>query len=1667
MARLELPTRSFVESFMRRAFPEYDWSQGSALTDLVVKNFAVILQPLRHEIDITKINQSLDNYAYMREADVDSLAANWGKVRQRGARAEGSVRLYFDTAADYSFTFLEFLDDAGTVYTLTAPVSITAQQLLAQRRSDGTFYFDVSASSVGIGDRYVVPAGAIRSLRNRPTNVVSVENIEPFRVTSPNESNYDVVNSLYRNLGLKNLVNRAAIRAPIYDTFPGVLDIYIAGTGDPKMYRDQRTVTVDGGNITYHAGGCADVWLNTNNVQTREVILTYLPSSGRVDFVDAEQAAARELVYNFTQGYLSNDGIFLPSQNNEDLDESMSVEFDGPVLSTVAKLSALNLWPLTATDILGGADLLALVSSTSFVDPVGPPLTGTAATTGDMASFESNQRRRMSALSGKVFEVTPEFVATGEKPVTTLSPAASRQLFVAGISSFGPNIFDPVIIASGNAAGEYVVTALNLPDEIWIGRPVGQVVLSNEVADGPGRYKYDVTGFIPTHVDSTFSVYSNPGDGDPGLDQTPSRWANVIEVQRTQALTQIVLNTTGFALPVAVTGGLAGNTAVGDRVIVGSFKSSTFTKDDSIGTLLYTNALPSALVAGTTTLSAVGVGLKAQPGDLVVFDGVSGLTQAQLQVTGGDGTVITAVIEGAVSSDQLKIFALGFDVPAGTAYAVVKNRQNMATATTTSVVGPLATYATFPLGLGDASGLVTVGPLKAVTVTLGGGNATIVRNVASNTASVEFPAGTLTPLFLRDTLVVTGAGALNGSYPVLAKTTTRVIVDASSNASFVSGVVATANCAFHRKSAMPIVGSSNTIAATRTLKFVPPAQTIKITTGAFGYQTPIVGSPVSQQYGAQRYVGVLKAVTLVGPNYVWEIAPNNTGVDLFTVSVTNRQAAYGVTLYAAAGDSTWVTLTGAPNIGSISIGDRVTIAGSVGHDGVFFVDSLDIPGQRVRIAASLSSAAGSGTATVDTVPFLQVAGGGRAQANVRDDNTGAFYSFGHTAATGADIGGTVTQGSYTGTLISYDNVAYTWAVQTLPSAIFDSISTPVTISTSAAGGTLQAPSTVSLTSLTNVTLTLPSTPAFLATEVVEFRSRFGSEGGLMESTGLKVNENLYTPFGSITNQYEVVVPNSDLLGRYPVTQVTSSLLTLANAVAGPLVRIANAPPAKALTIVGSLSLAGPALQITETDLGKWAGPGRVVQIKNGATVYNLYVASVISANTVQFVNSFPVTLQSTTRWTYEVLEGFVTPFAVVPAANFRSYRIYHQPDLGDTLAEGVAGSTVANSDIFSTPEPLDTLLGGVPLAAGEYYIQIDTGDDASLEPYKIVALISSSSVQLDTLLTGTAPSNVGYRVVRIPDPLYREGWFDGVITSPTQITLLESIPSHYNSQLDATVLVERHELASNTPLVLPRLGGSVTGSVLTLNTAPNTTADWTSGVGFATAQVGQYVRVFFRQRDQSRARDTSGSVLKTYNYYRTNEYMVLPVVKILSADQLDPDTLQVVQSLTVNHQWADDGLRYSAHEQTYVQLTGSTDAFAPIRIVYLTDPSVKAVDDYLVDPDTRILAASLMAKRMEVVSVNVSASVRTETTATAVANAISTYINTLRSTEPLTKVGIMKYLFDQGVVSYLDLDAFTMDVTYFPCEHASGPLVSPNVSEFFGAPTASYLAGNVSVTVLA
>ena len=1543
MSKLALPSRAYIEDFVTRAFPQYDWSRGSAINDLVIKAFSAIIQPLRHEIDAVKVNGSVSNWQYMRAADLDALAANWGKFRQTGGLSIGTVRIYFSAAQDYQFNTLEFFSSDGTTFVLSNPVSIIATDLFTRRLSDGTFYFDVTVQSVGAGSRYALPSNSITGVRNKPVGIISVANLSDFHVTAPDESNFDVVNSMYKNLGMRNLVSRQSIRAPILDNFPGIVDVFIAGVGHPQMLRDLITVQLPTGAVQMHLGGMTDVWLNTTSISKQQVLISYVPTSLEIKIVSANQAQSSELIFSFTRGQYSIDGVYSnPDVSLLALDESTSVQFDVqgvPESALVLGLIGANQAQLAARDILAGTELISLVGPSGF-SPYFGDLTNLNFNNTDVQANDyvlvDGVYRKVIKKSGRLLDLAPLItsVQTYAFSGTPLAPSV-RAVPLPSID-IAARINDRLILPNSAAAGEYTILGL-AANVAYIGKPVAKGTAvsfgaSGTIVNGQVFRYFDPLGgrpLLPPGVGTTHFLYFGT---DAGYDQT--KYFQIASIIPGLAYTTITVIDPAavsptFGTPCSVIQGLAGILPSPSLFTLqrdqGALSAQDSVQSFAVGHTKYANATPVAIPAGTNVLVSLGIGAVAAVGDLIEFTDVNVAT-ALIPQTGGDGSRVSVIISSITSTDQVSYTPpLPFNVAANTAFSVQRNATQVAQAVATVVdsLNSDFTVASMPLGLGDALGL-------------------IVKDPSDNQ------------------YIITSATAGN----------------------------------------------------VRTLQFNAPVGVRTLTFTAGGYVPPVTSDTnkaVQQIVGATTYNGVL--FDFDNSTRTWRVIPN-TSSDLFS------------------------------DVSAINV---LVVGGSAKG--------------RLSIAASAIALAGYVDAVV------------------------------------ADLGSLVRQGVYTGLLDAYDNTIHAWKVKPLSdSDLFDSttVSTFVDIGsgtpTPAHGaGTLVAPAGPVTIGTGAVTLSLSAPPGFGAGAILRFFSRLGRSGGLYNGSSFLVSKDPLintAPFaGVIAGSHDLMILAGNNAGIYPITKVNPFNLLVTGSLTPEYVKIPNCPTAQ--PIVNATAWTVGTTTFAQPNIGLWASPGRAIRVTGSGGTFLFVVASINNINSVEIENpGLTFTLFPNSGFTYQIVEALNTPFWIVPAANLKKYRIFRVADHGDLIEASSLGgfSNVAPTSFTDNTVDFASLLVNADFVTTDYQLFIDSGSQASSTPVQILNVASTNVITVAVTFTLTE-SNVAYRIVRFNKSRDTENWVEATVVAMAdpKTQLLLNVPNgydfaRYGSRLLFDVTIVPHPSwvppggwGFGTNWQMPKFTAAYDPGtkILTLDTVTN---HWTYTAGDAYTALagmllvaGSKVRVSLRIQDRSTASQLSGSALNTFNYY-ADTFFNLPVVQISDVQLLDSSSLQPVRSVDFSLRVDNPGLRYSAQETNTLVINDPTVALLPLAITYVADSSVVLVNNYLNQADTRVVNANQLAKRMETFSVSVTISVRSTLTANEVSSQIASFINTRRSTQVLSKADIIKDLYSNTAISYIDIGSFVMTGKYYK-QNGTTELHTA-VDEVFGAETATYLANNISVIIL-
>ena len=234
----------FVRERVRKAFPSLAITEADDLTDVLIDPIRVLFEPLVREVKLVKLRSSLRNISSLSDDEVDALMGNFFSVRVSGGYAVGVVRAYFSTPQTVSITQTQpATTRSGLRFFPTRPQQITADQMLLN--IDGSeYYFDINYTAENRGDEYNVEPNEVVSVANLPS-ATRARNLRRFRGGIARESSADFSARTQRSLSDKTLTVERGISATLYENFPTLRQLLVAGFRDPEMVRD----VIQGGSL--------------------------------------------------------------------------------------------------------------------------------------------------------------------------------------------------------------------------------------------------------------------------------------------------------------------------------------------------------------------------------------------------------------------------------------------------------------------------------------------------------------------------------------------------------------------------------------------------------------------------------------------------------------------------------------------------------------------------------------------------------------------------------------------------------------------------------------------------------------------------------------------------------------------------------------------------------------------------------------------------------------------------------------------------------------------------------------------------------------------------------------------------------------------------------------------------------------------------------------------------------------------------------------------------------------------------------------------------------------------------------------------------------------------------------------------------------------------------
>jgi hypothetical protein len=240
---------SSIVAYLNGTIPDANFSDGTALHDLVVVPIATVIAALEGDVNQLEsrlaIQKLLEDETESAASMLDQLASNFFISRNTGSRSEGVVQITLSSNDAFTLpigTLFEKSPGVEFVYDQEQPLVVASTDMEPETNSDGSFTGNyvanvfVTASRDGIGSGLI--PGKFTSMTNSPKNLISITNKDTFTEVDEQESNFEFASRLKDALTYRGFNTERSIRTVLLDSIDSVINVYVVGAGDPAMQRD-------------------------------------------------------------------------------------------------------------------------------------------------------------------------------------------------------------------------------------------------------------------------------------------------------------------------------------------------------------------------------------------------------------------------------------------------------------------------------------------------------------------------------------------------------------------------------------------------------------------------------------------------------------------------------------------------------------------------------------------------------------------------------------------------------------------------------------------------------------------------------------------------------------------------------------------------------------------------------------------------------------------------------------------------------------------------------------------------------------------------------------------------------------------------------------------------------------------------------------------------------------------------------------------------------------------------------------------------------------------------------------------------------------------------------------------------------------------------------------
>lgn len=271
----------FLAEYAADNVPQGDYSDGSALRDLVVRAIAFNFAYLRATADQLRVRQSLQSIQDVDTTDdseaaddaVDEILSNWFATRNRGsfvtfvAHARASTQI--DIRIPAGTTFYKDADIAFLLNNDGEDLTIPAEDLVPLFDTTGAvtdYTFQIPLVAEQRGTAYAISAGVFAGFDDFSPYVTQVEAVNDVTGGTDVETTDEYIERAETLVTVRNLINARSNDAVLRDEFPEIVRITTVGMGDTEMVRD--LVKEDATGVELHVGGHMDTFVSLPVTET-------------------------------------------------------------------------------------------------------------------------------------------------------------------------------------------------------------------------------------------------------------------------------------------------------------------------------------------------------------------------------------------------------------------------------------------------------------------------------------------------------------------------------------------------------------------------------------------------------------------------------------------------------------------------------------------------------------------------------------------------------------------------------------------------------------------------------------------------------------------------------------------------------------------------------------------------------------------------------------------------------------------------------------------------------------------------------------------------------------------------------------------------------------------------------------------------------------------------------------------------------------------------------------------------------------------------------------------------------------------------------------------------------------------------------------------------------